>query len=92
MAATVEAPSPPCSRLSPRLRRSLLRSRRWSTKLPLLNDFVGQSEKYLAIPLPPFDPNAYLAYTRTGDRAPMERNLHLREDQLVPLVLAECAE
>lgn len=64
----------------------------WGTKASLLQGSVAEAERALATPLPPFDTEGYLAFTRTGDRQPMERNLHQREDQLVPLVLAECAE
>jgi hypothetical protein len=64
----------------------------WTAKTAALQSFVPEAEQILTKPLPPFDPDGYLAFTKTGDRAPMERNLHQREDQLVPLVLAECVE
>lgn len=64
----------------------------WGAKAAALQRFVPEAEQILTKPLPPFDPEGYLAFTKTGDRAPMERNLHQRADQLVPLVLAECAE
>jgi hypothetical protein len=57
-----------------------------------LQSFVSQAEQVLNTPLPAFDEQAYLQFTRTGDRQPMERNLHSRMDQLIPLVMAECAE
>ncbi len=66
--------------------------RAWDGKAASLQGLVTQAEQILLKPLPPFDPEAYLAFTRTGDRAPMERNLHERANQLVPLVLAECTE
>ena len=64
----------------------------WTAKASLLQSSVAQAEQALTKPLPPFDPEGYLAFTRTGDRAPMEKNLSQRENQLVPLVLAECVE
>jgi hypothetical protein len=64
----------------------------WSAKAPDLKDAVAQAEQDIAASLAPFDPDAYLQFTKTGDRQPMERNLHSREGQLAPLVLAECAE
>lgn len=64
----------------------------WAGKAAELKDAVAQAEQAIATPLPAFDPDAYLQFTKTGDRQPMERNLHSREGQLAPLVLAECAE
>lgn len=64
----------------------------WSAKAADLKDAVAQAEQDIAASLAPFDPDAYLQFTKTGDRQPMERNLHSREGQLAPLVLAECAE
>ena len=64
----------------------------WAGKAAELKDAVTQAEQDIAAPLAPFDPDAYLQFTKTGDRQPMERNLHSREGQLAPLVLAECAE
>ncbi len=64
----------------------------WTAKASLLQSSIAEAEQALTMPLPPFDPDGYLAFTKTGDRSPMERNLHQREDQLVPLVLAECVE
>lgn len=64
----------------------------WTSRVPALQSFVLQADQVLNTPLPAFDERAYLQFTRTGARLPMERNLHSRMDQLVPLVLAECAE
>jgi hypothetical protein len=64
----------------------------WASKAAVLSPLIAQAEQALTTPVPPFDPEAYLAFTRTGDRAPMERNLHSRQDKFVPLVLAECVE
>jgi hypothetical protein len=64
----------------------------WSARAAELSSLTGEAQQAIETPLPPFDETAYLQFTKTGDRQPMERNLHLRMDQLVPLVLAECAE
>lgn len=64
----------------------------WTALAPKLESSIAQAEQAMKTPLPAFDPEGYLAFTRTGDRAPMERNLHSREERLVPLVLAECVE
>jgi hypothetical protein len=64
----------------------------WSPSAAKLNSFTEEAQQVTETPLPLFDEKAYLQFTRTGDRQPMEQNLHHRMDQLVPLVLAECAE
>ena len=64
----------------------------WESKASELQGSIAAAEQILATPLPPFDENAYLQFTKNGNRQPMERNLHSRMDQLVPLVLAECVE
>jgi len=64
----------------------------WSAVEPKLASMIPDAEKAMATPLPPFDPDAYLAFTKTGDREPMQRNLGSRQNRLVPLVLAECVE
>lgn len=64
----------------------------WAGKAAALTQAISQAEQDIAAPLAPFDPDAYLQFTKSGDRQPMERNLHSREGQLAPLVLAECAE
>jgi len=64
----------------------------WESKATALAPLVAEAVQALATPVPPFDSDAYLAFTRTGDRAPMERNLHSREGHFVSLVLAECVE
>lgn len=64
----------------------------WESKASELQDLVVQAEQVVTTPLPPFDEQAYLMYTKMGTRLRYERNLHNRMDQLVPLVLAECAE
>lgn len=64
----------------------------WTQKSAALQSLVAEAEKALKTPVPPFDPEAYLAFTRTGNRAPMERNLNSRQAHFVALVLAECIE
>lgn len=64
----------------------------WSAKSGKLDGVAAEAQKVLETPLPSFDEKAYHEFSRTGDRKPMEQNLHQRMDQLVPLVLAECAE
>ena len=64
----------------------------WADKAAELKGSIAEAEQALSTPLPPFDPEAYLQFTKNGDRQPMERNLSSRENQLVPLVLAECVE
>lgn len=64
----------------------------WAGKAAELKSSIAEAEQALSTPLPPFDADAYLQFTKNGNRQPMERNLHSREDQLVPLVLAECVE
>lgn len=62
----------------------------WTARAARLSSLTAEAQQTLQKPLPPFDEQAYLQFTATGDRLPMERNLHSRLDQLVPLVLAEC--
>ena len=64
----------------------------WSARVSERSGLTEEAQRVFETPLPPFDEKAYLQFTSTGDRAPMEQNLHRRMDQLVPLVLAECAE
>jgi hypothetical protein len=64
----------------------------WSARTAELSSLIKEAQQATETPLAPFDEAAYLQFTRAGDRQPMEQNLHRRMDQLVPLVLAECAE
>jgi hypothetical protein len=64
----------------------------WSARSSRLTGFLGAAQQAIAIPVPAFDEEAYLAYTKRGDRQPMEQNANRRTNQLIPLVLAECAE
>jgi hypothetical protein len=53
---------------------------------------VRAGEEALAQTYPGLDATAYLAYTRTGDRAGFEGSYFARRRMLNALVLAECAE
>jgi hypothetical protein len=64
----------------------------WSARTPELSSLTREAQRAINTPLAPFDEAAYLQFTKTGDRQPMERNLSERTNQIVPLVLAECAE
>lgn len=64
----------------------------WTVRAEGASGIIAQATHIVAVPLPLFDERAYLQFTRTGDRQAMERNLHSRMDQIIPLVLAECAE
>ncbi len=64
----------------------------WTPKAAGLQGVVAEAETTLRTPLPPFDPEAYLAFSRTGEQAKMQKNLHSRLDGLTGLVLAECVE
>jgi hypothetical protein len=64
----------------------------WSERSTRLTSFVDVAQQTVSTVIPAFDEQAYLAFTRTGDRQPMEKNANLRTNPLIPLVLAECAE
>jgi hypothetical protein len=63
--------------------------------IPLAQRFanqVSQASSDLQKPLPLWDNDAYLEFTRSGDRARGEKMLSSRQGLLSPLVLAECVE
>lgn len=64
----------------------------WTARASVLQGIMAEADQVAGKPLPPFDEPAYLEYVKTGNRQPMELNLHSRMDQLGPLVLAECVE
>ena len=64
----------------------------WTALSDRLNTFANEAQRIVKTPLPPFDPDAYLQFSKTGDRQPMERNADERNRRLIPLVLAECVE
>lgn len=64
----------------------------WTAHATITASFLASAEEDLRTPLPAFDEQAYLAFTRTGDRLGMQNNLGRRMNQLVPLVMAECSE
>lgn len=53
---------------------------------------IRQAESYLPKPIPEWNDDAYLNFTRTGNRTIGENMLYARQNLLAPLVLAECAE
>ncbi len=53
---------------------------------------VRRAQTYLASPLPAWSDDAYLQFSRNGDRRVGEAMLRGRNGQLSTLVLAECAE
>jgi len=53
---------------------------------------VSQASSDLERPIPPWDNDAYLEFTRSGDRTRGENLLRSRQGLLAPLVLAECVE
>ena len=62
---------------------------------PLLERFSGEVQEAmagLAKPIPAWDDNAYLEFSRNGNRVDGERMLESRQDLLGPLVVAECVE
>ena len=64
----------------------------WAPLAGRLESFVDEAQHVVKIPLPRFDSDAYLQFSKTGDRQPMEKNANERNRQLIPLVLAECVE
>jgi Heparinase II/III-like protein len=63
--------------------------------VPLKSRFapqVSQAAAILAEPIVPWDNDAYLDFSRSGNRVRGEALLKARQDPLSPLVLAECIE
>jgi hypothetical protein len=56
------------------------------------SEIAKQAESYLKRELPPFDDNAYLEFSKNGQRPDGEKMLRSRSSFLAPLVLAECLE
>ncbi len=59
---------------------------------PALARSVRDAEKLVDQPLPAWDDELYLDFSRTGARPPGERMMSARHGRLVPLVWAECLE
>lgn len=64
----------------------------WSPHAAEFKSEIARAEALLATPFPAWSDDAYLVYSRTGSRKEGEKMLHDRQDELEPLVLAECAE
>ena len=64
----------------------------WTPMVPRLKDEVRHAEQLQAKPLPPWNDDLYLEYTRKGTRPAGEAMIRDHDGQLSTLVLAECAE
>ena len=64
----------------------------WGPVAHIYQDDVQRAEEFIASPLPPWNDQAYLRYSRDGDRREGERMLGRHNGQLTPLVLAECSQ
>ena len=56
----------------------------WSERSARLTGFVEGAQQAVSTSIPSFDEQAYLAFSRTGDRQPMEKNANLRTNPLIP--------
>jgi hypothetical protein len=62
---------------------------------PVAHDYSGnvqKAEALIASPLPPWAEDKYQLYWKTGDRSIGEAMMRAHDQQLGPLVLAECSE
>ncbi len=64
----------------------------WEPVAQFFQPSVQHAETFIASPLPPWDDQAYLRYSRDGDRNEGQAMLGRHTGQLTPLVLAECSE
>lgn len=64
----------------------------WEPVAQFYQSSVQRAETLIASPLPPWDDQAYLRYSRDGDRNEGQAMLGRHTGQLTPLVLAECSE
>lgn len=64
----------------------------WAPHAAQFKAEIARAEALLQTPFPAWSDDAYLVFTRTGSRREGEKMLHDRQDELEPLVLAECAE
>ena len=64
----------------------------WEKVAPLYQPDMQLAEQFIASPLPPWNNDAYLRYSRDGDRREGEAMLGRHNGQLTPLVLAECSD
>jgi len=64
----------------------------WQPVAAYFAQSIKVSQGLIAAPLPPWDDQAYLRFSRDGDRKEGEAMLSRHTGQLMPLVLAECSE
>ncbi|HUV97214.1 MAG TPA: hypothetical protein VMV98_07070 [Acidobacteriaceae bacterium] len=64
----------------------------WSSIASHYDGSVEKAKAFITSPLPGWSDDAYLLFSRTGDRKVGEAMLHSHDGQLGPLVLAECSE
>lgn len=64
----------------------------WSAQAGRLGEVRKAADKLLTQDFPPWDEEAYLDYSRNGQRPRGERMMNARKAWLYPLVLAECGE
>ncbi|MDR3792369.1 MAG: heparinase II/III family protein [Terracidiphilus sp.] len=64
----------------------------WAKSAALFPEEIKHAETLVTSPLPPWNDEAYLRYSRDGDRNEGQVMLSRHTGQLTPLVLAECGE
>lgn len=64
----------------------------WTAVASHYQGAIAKAEDLLQRPIAPWSNDAYLQFSRTGDRQRGEAMLSARNSPLTPLVLAECAE
>lgn len=64
----------------------------WAPVTPYFKESITRAETFIASPLPPWNDDAYLRFSRDGDRNEGQAMLSRHTGQLGPLVLAECSE
>jgi hypothetical protein len=64
----------------------------WQQAALYFQGSIQRAQVFLASPLPPWDDNLYLRYSRDGNRDQGEAMINNHNGQLTQLVLAECSE
>lgn len=64
----------------------------WDAISPKYAASLQKAQTLIASPLPPWDEEKYQLYFKTGDRQVGEAMMRAHDEQLGPLVLAECSE
>jgi len=64
----------------------------WTPAAQYFQSYIDHANTLIASPLPPWDDQAYLRYSRDGDRNEGQAMLGRHNGQLTPLVLAECSQ